>query len=700
MKNVFKIFCFDIKAIAKHFFVSAIIISIIILPALYAWFNIYANWDPYGNTGNLSIAVASADAGYENHNKGADVIAELKNNDSINWVFTETTEEAIDGVDSGKYYGAIIIEENFSRNMYDINAALCDDNATVTYYENDKKNAAASKITAAAASSLEHSIQQQYLEVLFDEIFSNIENATAGIDTAGSPEDIIGDLSLLGESLDHYSSAINEFIADSASVSYLLSSAEADGNAASGMINDSRRHIDSAKNSLNEFNDSLNSLANGVNDRISEIEQDLALIGEDIKNISAAKIDGEKQRLAAAAVSRVENLEHKLETLRAILPENSFISGFAYLRQTLDALILRSQQLRDELSMLTNKTTIVRDTADILAECSATLDIMEQLTTEDLLPAANRLHDDLCGTLDSLYPLLDSLSITTESIRPMLDATESTVDTVTASLERLSNLMDKTADSLDRIIDRISVGEDEDISQIIEAFGGSTEKYAKFLSSPVEITTEAIYEADTYGSAMMPFYSVLAIWVGGLILIALLKVQVPRKEFMGMSNAEKFWGRYLLFFILSQLQTAVIMLGNILLLGCQCVSPGMLFLASVIISFVFSLLIYSFTLTFGIIGKALLVVAIVLQVAGSSGSFPIEILPETFRNIYLFFPFPYAINAVREAICGLYNYDIFIYLGKLLFFAALAILVGRTLRGPFSRLTKFVDDEIERTEVL
>ena len=118
MKNTFKIFFSDIKSLSRHFFAVLVVIAIMIIPALYAWVNIYANSDPYGNTGNISVAVASDDQGYEGQNMGESVLEGLKDNKSINWVFTGSTDKAIKGVESGKYYAAIVIGENFSRNMY------------------------------------------------------------------------------------------------------------------------------------------------------------------------------------------------------------------------------------------------------------------------------------------------------------------------------------------------------------------------------------------------------------------------------------------------------------------------------------------------------------------------------------------------------------------------------------------------------
>ena len=111
-------------------------------------------------------------------------------------------------------------------------------------------------------------------------------------------------------------------------------------------------------------------------------------------------------------------------------------------------------------------------------------------------------------------------------------------------------------------------------------------------------------------------------------------------------------------------------------------------------------MIYSLALAFGDIGKAIVIVIVVMQVAGSSGSYPIEILPDIFSKIYLFFPFPYAINAMREAICGMYQWDYWIYLGELIIFAVGGILIGLVLRKPFIKLNRFVEHEVEKSGVL
>ena len=142
MGTVFRIFKSDINAIVRHFFVVAIILAISVLPALYAWVNIYANGDPYVNTGNIKIALASKDPGLtledgKHVNSTNEIFEELKGSTSIGWQFPDSAEDAIAGVESGEYYAAIVFEDNFTSNMYNFEQALTGEDAPLTYYENE-----------------------------------------------------------------------------------------------------------------------------------------------------------------------------------------------------------------------------------------------------------------------------------------------------------------------------------------------------------------------------------------------------------------------------------------------------------------------------------------------------------------------------------------------------------------------------------
>ena len=162
MRNIWRIIKADARSLFTHFFALAVALVIAVLPSLYAWLNIYSNWDPYGNTGNISIAVASLDKGWTEEdgtqvNKGREVVEDLRTSTSINWVAVDTKEEAEHGVYAGDYYAAVVIGEDFSYNMYHMLTEWTG-KPTITYYENYKKNAVATKITDTAVSSLKTTI--------------------------------------------------------------------------------------------------------------------------------------------------------------------------------------------------------------------------------------------------------------------------------------------------------------------------------------------------------------------------------------------------------------------------------------------------------------------------------------------------------------------------------------------------------------
>lgn len=705
MKNTFKIFFSDIKSLSRHFFAVLVVIAIMIIPALYAWVNIYANSDPYGNTGNISVAVASDDLGYEGQNMGESVLEGLKDNKSINWVFTGSTDKAIKGVESGKYYAAIVIGENFSRNMYDLKSALTDSESTVTYYKNAKTNAIAVKITDTAAETVQNNVKVQYLKVLFQTVFTKGQELGEDIDEEQAVNAVIAQLTDLSKSLRHYSDSVGRFVSDSSSISYVLSGIGSSTANASAALSGSQATLNSAQAAVSNAQTSIDQLANGLDGKLAELEADLDAVTDALNKLASSEVINGSIELHNQMVDNAKNAAAKLQThleaLRAILPENSALSGTAYVANTLDALIERTKQMQNQLDLLYNDASFVEDAANITGACADTVSLMRSMITNQLKTGIDMMLTNLSSTLNMMSPLISSLGITLDDIAPVVESAGDTLSYVSSAMTRLQSLMTRVADACDRLLVKINEGTaDERLQTLITVLNGNAEKYAEFLSSPVSVTEETIYPVASYGDAMTPFYSALAIWVGGVILTAILKVEAEPKGLRNVTEGQKYWGKFLLFFILGQIQTAVIVLGDIYLLGCQCQEPVMFWVASAITSFAFTAVIYSLALAFGDIGKAIVIVIVVMQVAGSSGSYPIEILPDIFSKIYLFFPFPYAINAMREAICGMYQWDYWIYLGELMIFAVGGILIGLVLRKPFIKLNRFVEHEVEKSGVL
>lgn len=270
------------------------------------------------------------------------------------------------------------------------------------------------------------------------------------------------------------------------------------------------------------------------------------------------------------------------------------------------------------------------------------------------------------------------------------------------SLTDLSDLISGIRDKIQTATDEINKAADSEVTDMIIAFlNGDSEALASFLSKPVAVEEHYYYSIANYGSSMAPFYSVLAIWVGMTILVSLMKVHVKDADYLKDTRPHQlFFGRYLIFFLLSQLQVLVIVLGDLFLLKIQCLHPFAFWATAALAGLTFSILIYSLTISFGDIGKALAVVIMVLQIAGSGGTYPIEALPNFFRQVYIFFPFPYAINAMRECIGGMYHANLFKYLLELSIFIVVALVIGLIIRKPFIHIMHFIEKRMEDTDMM
>ena len=690
MRTILSIFRSDIGSLSRRFFALAIIVAISVLPALYAWVNIYANGNPYANTGSIEIAVASRDPGLDlndgTHINMADEVCEdLKTNDKIGWRFPDTADEAVAGVKSGRYYAAVIFEDNFTYNMYHFEQALLDEKAPLTYYENQKRNAIAPKITETAAANVQKSIKTKYLETVFGFIFDETNDVADKLAEDDTAENVIARLKDLRDTLRSYDASISSFTAKSGQIHSGIKNAE-------GKLKDAADTTDksasAASADLTKAKQTLEVLKKILENREARIEKERAELEKITKQLNVDGITkAEREALIKQATERANILKADLEGLLAMFPESEGSAAVSAIRAVLQAMISDIDTLNNAYSDPTAVPTIMEE--------------LKKLSQKQLSDSVASLISTLDRTISVMEPLMQSMSSMLNGVSPVLDSADVTVSELEASLLQMQKVFRASADKIDGIIDKVEAVDAEDrLAVLIDLLGGDPEAYAEFFSSLVDVDVEEVYSVASYGAAMAPFYSVLAIWVGGVILVSILRTHIDREKFPEATEAQAFFGRFLLFFLVGQMQAAVIVAGDIFLLNCQPVHPWLMWISAAVTSFVFILFIYALTISFGDIGKAIVVVIMVLQIAGSSGSYPIEILPPVFGKIYKFFPFPHAINAMREALCGTYRHDFVIYLAYLLIFAVVALAIGLLIRKPFLGMNNFVSEKIEETEVL
>ena len=688
MRNIWTVFKTDLRTLSKCFFACVVVVAIALLPSLYAWLNIYSNWDPYGNTGGISIAVASLDRGYTDNgeyvNKGRDVLEDLKTATSINWVIVDTEQEATDGVYAGDYYAAVVIDEDFSRKMYRMFTDWTGQPA-ITYYENAKKNAVATKITDTAVETLKRSISENYLEVVISGIMEQ-SNLLAADLTETDPETAVK--GLLYQAQDVLSGCRAMMDAFRAAGSTGVSETDAQA------LSDAIASINSSLPDGDAIADSAARLQHALYTALANVERALDRF-ESALDTAQPPAAQQQLRDAAAAMGK---LSTQLSGLAGQL-DGINVTG----NPVLTAQAIQLRELAGHCTQLQNALNQLADggaAGGLLADCGALVEAIRNAAAR--IPVTDRdLRRQLDTVVSEVSDAMDGVKSLSADAKAMRAALSDTTAALSVTMEQLRPAAERMVNALSDTIDKLEgMTAGEYMDMLLEILGGDPAAYSRYFPEMVQTTVNKVYPIENYGSAMAPFYTTLAIWVGGVILSSLVKIHARTEGLIAPRPAELYFGRYLFFFLLSQIQAAVIVTGDLYLLKIQCLHPGLLYLTASLTAFTFSLLIYSLAIAFGDVGKAVVVVIMVMQIAGSSGTFPIELLPEIYQKIYRFFPFPYAIDAMRECICGLYGDYYMTQLAFLLLFAAAALLIGLLVRRPFMGLNHFMEEKLEETELL
>lgn len=590
MKNIIKVFLNDCKHIGRNVVALVVVMGLAVLPSLYAWFNILSNWDPYSpeSTSNIKVAVAYDDTGINisgmDINISTNIVEALKTNDTIGWVFTDSTDEAIEGVWSGDYYAALIMPADFSKDMVSFLA----DNMThpeIIYYTNQKKNAIAPKITDKAKTAVQQQVNATFISTLTEAIMKSADVA-----------DNIG----------------NKNKADST--------------------------LESGSDSMN------NSLI------------DILIAKFQVINTQVATFDN----VLSALSNIITTAQTSADTAKGISPD---ISG-----------------------------TFEGERA-ILNELNKTIG-QSSLIDSSLFSTISRDIDAVSGYMNSISSIYNDMGYNIDDFNKSISQMGESINN---TLVMVRNIEDNLNETTNKLVEFKNSGV---YSLLQTAISFKTDELASFISAPVAITTEDLYPITNYGSAMSPFYSVLSIWVGALILVAIIHVKVHPFDGIKVNSVEAFFGRYITFFLIGQAQVLLITLGDLFFIGIQCIHPFKFWFAAAFTSFVFTMITYSLTVAFENVGEAAAVVIMVIQVAGAGGTFPIQCLPAIYQAIYKYLPFTYAMDALRECVGGTYSWYYWKCILALLVYVGICLFIGLVIAKPCRKLNAIVDKSKEKSEIM
>ncbi len=762
VKNVFKLFLEDQKKLLGNVIGFVVLMGLVIVPSMYAWFNIAGSWDPYGSTDQLKVAIVNQDKGYSSDlisvpvNVGNTVEASLRKNKKLNWQFV-SKEKAIDGVKSGSYYAAIIIPRNFSAKMMTILSPQASQ-AHIAYYINEKSNAIAPKITQKAANTVVTQISTTFSKSianialdLADSIddFSTSTQGKSYVNTAVDRMNTVADdLDSMAAQIGVYAQLLQAGSGLVESSQNIISSATSGASSVRSQLNSTvanvktlasatessadsvSKALSSAGTSLDAVVKQLDQLSSKVSDPTSQLTQTISTLGTAVSNSSESY---------TTLIAALQNVSTQINSSTALSSDakaqlNSSISSMItqLTQASQDVQSVGSQITASTADVSTALTTISSDSTNLKKQIQSikqTLSSVKSTYNSTVKPQITALAQQLNKTVNQARTASASAKKVLADLKLQGSGASTKIQDIIQALSKTQSTLSDSASSLRKLATRISKGVNSGTATLknLTSTNTSAVKLAAELSAPVTLQRNAVYAIANYGSSMAAFYTTLAIWVGSVFLVALMKTSVSDRKkatVLGISvdeiysnlpknsgpetagNASRFgfglgseyWGRYLTFLLISLLQSTLLVMGDLWYLGIQCVNPIRLFLVAWVASFVFSTIMYALTVAFGAVGKAIAVILMVMQIAGSGGTFPVELLPSFFQHVYPLLPFPYALRAMHAAIAGSYHNEYWAALGSFALFAVPALIIGLVIARPLAR-SNWVVEQLSKTGV-
>jgi len=172
VRNVLKILKRDLLRLLKTPQALVVVFALMVIPSLYTWYNVIGFWNPYDNTGNLTVCVVNQDAGGSSELTGELNVGE-RIVDQLHWEFTDY-DAAMNELKSGRAYAAYVIPEHFTADLLTITTGSFTQ-PKIEYYVNEKSGPVAPKITDTGATTLDETINSTFVATVSDVVVKTID---------------------------------------------------------------------------------------------------------------------------------------------------------------------------------------------------------------------------------------------------------------------------------------------------------------------------------------------------------------------------------------------------------------------------------------------------------------------------------------------------------------------------------------------
>lgn len=673
-------------------FNNIIICAVLLIPFMYSFFYLKAYWDPYGegNIDNIPVAIINSDEG----NRGKDLIKSIKKSKKLK-LSVVNEEKANKELDEGTYYAVINIPSDFTEN---IESAKTENKVhpTITYSPNQKSNYLSSQIINTVMVTLEKSLDNEINSKIVLTLSNTINEVPDSLDELSNG---FSKLSQGTESIENGTKNIY----DGAYSLYNGTTTLSNGSESLKTgIDKLQTGTSSLVNGSNELNNGINNayigstkITNEVNNKIESLKNDNseAIDNNTLNNIKTTSInsikntftDEYKNQIGISAVnSAKETYNTKLEEIKNGLI-NYGIDANTYCNQTnIDPNFNIYCEIYKKLSMLINElnnsnsilyqtiyntavttslNTALKTTENVSVEVAKKVAINAKKTAKDeSINSLTTLSNGLNELNNGLYKLnIGSNNLNTGIVKLSngINELEDGALSLNSGIKKINNGALSLSDGTNKLYNgAITLNSSVKTSKIeLDTKVDNTKNELKkvetlsdYAKEPVKLETKEVNKVSSYGTAFAPLFISIALWVGSLMMFIVLYYDKKDRFGLLLVSSKKRVKRMLSYHLLATLSGIILAFLLQALLDFNITNILLYYFVIVLVSNCFLSILEFLIENFDDVGKFIGLIILVLQLAASGGTFPIETVTKCFRFLNPILPMTYTIRLIKETV--------------------------------------------------
>ncbi|MDR7170125.1 putative membrane protein [Nocardia kruczakiae] len=610
-------------------------VGLAMIPLLYGSLYLWSNWDPYGRTDRIPVAVVDQDqpavANGQMIDAGKQFTRQLQASGAFAWNFVDA-DEALDGLRHGRYYFTITVPPDFSHKLATAQNPI-PERATMGITLNDANNYIVGIVAQTAKTELQSQIDTAAHAAYATAIYGDLSQVKQQLQIASAGAHKLLDATVLAQ---QGSAALTQGITAAQTGAASITEGVQ-------QLADAGTRADQAITAITNAGVATLPAATGtVANATSAAAQSLSLVRDATGIVSRTATDGSTA----------------LDQFAAAHPE------FA-----LDPLLGTARRNAQTLAQTATTANTTADQAQTSAQQAAA-------QASELQSSAGTVGQAVAGAAAPLQALT-AASRTIGGGAAQIGAGLGALEAGSRTLQTGADQLNSGAADITRVVDGA-------VTKIPDTSPEQTAEAADVLGSPVGITMDNLHPAGVYGRGFAPFFFAIALWVVGLLaylFIRPLNLRALAGRVGALTVAAAGWLPVALIAAAGGLLLyLVVQLG----LGLDPLHPvwvgGLLILAAG----AFVAIDHFLRVALGAIGEALSLALLIIQLTACGGLYPIETTPAPFRAIHPLIPMTYVVDGLRVGISGGLTgnlvRDLIVLAGFLVLFLGATTLVVRRQR--------------------